>query len=337
VAGLLRPEAWLFAAAVLMAAPFLRTRPSRRQAAAAAAGAVVALLPLGLYTLVHFGHPFLPHVTGTPDLLGLDWGATRQLVFRSWFVEASPSSFWRVAPAVLLALAWRPMSYFGAAARRGRAFLLVAAAATGLLVALTAPDAGGAQWGPRYLLLVYPPLAILITDTVTYVVRFLGAPKRIPRGTGTGGKRLRARAFTAIVVAAVMVLAVGAIWLQRSAYNELRGAKVTSARMVDFIGAHTTPAGAVVTDLSWVAQAAAALATSRRFYVVSTPDQAAEALARLSQAGEPGVTLLRSPIDSPGPFSEWLVDTCFTFADERGNGEGLIAIRLVRKCERSTP
>jgi hypothetical protein len=241
----------------------------------------------------------------------------RRDVSLSWFIFQGKSNFWRVAPAVLLAFVWRPMSYFGAAARRGRTFLLILAAAFALLVVLTAPNDGGAQWGPRYMLLAYMPLAILVTDTLAYVVRFLGKKRR----TGALGP-----------VVAVAMLAMGSAWLQRAAYKELRGSKLTYARLVDFVEHETQPGRPVVTDLWWLDQAAASLADSRRFFVVNDADQASEVVHQLHEAQEPAITLIRHPVDSSGDVASWLARSCYAFEQERGDGEGLIAVQVTRSC-----
>jgi hypothetical protein len=331
VAVLLRPEALWFAVAVLACSPLLRSRPSATCIAAVAAGMAAALLPLLSYTLVHFGHPVPPHIAGNPGLVSGDWASMRQSVTLAWFVSRGPSNFWRIAPAILLAFVWRPTSHAGAGARRGRPFLLAVAVLTVALVVLVAPNDGGAQWGPRYLLLAYLPLAILATDTLTYVVRLVGALRRGRMGARLGrtGAQL---VFTAAVAAAVASLFIGSAWLQRAAYKELRGAKQTYARLVEFVQSETAAGRAVVTDLWWVDQIAASLAQSRRFFFASDADAAADVLRRLSEAGEREVTLIRSPVDSPGHFTLWLKDSCYTGGRERGNGEGLIAIQLTRSC-----
>ena len=333
LAVLLRPEALWFAAAVFVAAPLLRSRPGWVPILTAGVGLVSALVPLEVYTLLHFGHLLPPHIAGNPGLLEGDWVAMRRTVFVSWFMAPGKSNFWRVAPAIILAFVWRPTSYFGGAARRGRPFLLAVAAATAALVVLTAPNDGGAQWGPRYLLLAYPPLAILATDTLAYVVRFLGMPRRAAReGVKPPPRGGAQRALAGLVIAAVAMLAIGSAWLQRAAYKELRGAKLTYERLVAFVEHETEPGRPVVTDLWFLDQVAASLADSRRFFVVTDTGEASEVLHRLSEAREQAVTLLRSPIDSPGPFTAWLARSCYTFDRERGDGEGLIAIQVRLTC-----
>jgi hypothetical protein len=331
IAALLRPEALWFGLAVLIAAPLLRSRPSWKQIGTAAAGLICALIPLELYTLLHFGQPLPPQMAGNPGLLEGDWTAMRRHVVVTWFLAQGRSSFWRVAPAILLAFVWRPTSYFGGAARRGRPFLLAVALLSAALVVLSAPNDGGAQWGVRYLLLAYLPLTILATDTLAYVVRFLGTRRRARTGEKAAPRSAAGRAVPFLAVA---ILAAGCAWLQRSSYNELRGTKLTYARLVDFVEAETAPGRAVVTDLWWLDQAAASLTDSRRFFVVADATQAAEVLHRLSDAHEPEITLLRHPVDSPGPVSAWLARSCYSFDQERGSGEGLVAIQLSRKCNR---
>ena len=61
--------------------------------------------------------------------------------------------------------------------------------------------------------------------------------------------------------------------------------------------------------------------------------EASEVLHRLSEAREPAITFLRSPVDSPGPFTTWLTRSCYAFDQERGDGEGLIAIQVKRTCD----
>jgi hypothetical protein len=334
VAVLLRPEALWFAVAVFATAKLLRSRPPAAHIAVAAAGLATALVPLTLYTLQHFGHPIPPHVTGNPGLVAGDWGSMRPTLADTWLIAEGKSNFWRVAPAILLAFVWRPTSRVRTGARRGRPFLLVTAALTIALVMLTAPNDGGAQWGPRYLLLAYLPLSILATDTITYVVRLVVAIRRARHSGLKFGRFGATLVFTAAVAAAVASLGVGSLWLQRAAYRELRGSKLTYARLVDFVEHHAPPGRAVVTDLWWVDQVAASLADSRRFFSVTTPDMGAEALRLLDHSGEPAVTLLRSPVDSPGHFTDWTKGTCYQFDSERGDGEGLIAIQVVRSCSR---
>ena len=90
-----------------------------------------------------------------------------------------------------------------------------------------------------------------------------------PRVPAAGPRpRPRGGLCALLPIAAVASLAIGSAWLQRAAYKELRGSKLTYLRMVDFVGHETAAGRAVVTDLWWLDQAAASLADSRRFFVV---------------------------------------------------------------------
>ena len=78
---------------------------------------------------------------------------------------------------------------------------------------LTAPNDGGAQWGPRYLLFAYVPLAILASDAAPFA----------RRDSWTKVGRSRAKRIAAAGIVSILVMA-GA-WSQRAAYRTLRGTK----------------------------------------------------------------------------------------------------------------
>ena len=116
------------------------------------------------------------------------------------------------------------------------------------LVVLTAPNDGGGQWAPRYLLFAYVPLVVLAADAV----------ETLPRRSAT--------------VAALSVLLLACLWIQRSAYRDLRGTKSTYGRVVDFVSTQIESNGHVVTDLWWLDQVAASATSDRR--LVYVPDAA---------------------------------------------------------------
>ena len=115
---------------------------------------------------------------------------------------------------------------------------------------LTAPNDGGSQWGPRYLLFAYVPLSILAAD----VVQALVAPAAAVRARQRPG--FASARTTRLAVAVLLLLA--AVWAQRAAYRQLRGTKLTYGRLVDFVAASTFPDGPVVTDVWWLDQLGAA-------------------------------------------------------------------------------
>ena len=76
-AVVLRPEAACFAAAVMLASRTLVHRPTWRSLAVTAAGIGVAVLPLEVYTIVHFGS-FVPgHISANAGLVDQLWSSER--------------------------------------------------------------------------------------------------------------------------------------------------------------------------------------------------------------------------------------------------------------------
>jgi hypothetical protein len=351
IAALLRPEALWFAVAVLACAPLLPSPPTRSTIALAAVGIVAALLPLEAYTLLHFGRLIPPHIAGNPAIVSRDWLAIRADLISSWFGMNRLTSFWRVAPAIVLAfvplLPFVSVNFFctGGGApppprafadarsrlsspasehsrgrlsghfRKGQLFLIAVAMIDIALVVLTAPNDGGGQWGPRYLLLAYLPLAILASDAIAALATYGGPGRRIS------------------AVALVAFVALGSAWIQRSAYKELRAAKMTYARLVDFVAREVPPGAYAVTDLWWLDQVAASLTDSRRMLYVADPNAAAGALTRLDRISETNVTLIRSRMESSGSADSTLAGTCYTAATSRDIPERtLTAMRLRRSC-----
>jgi hypothetical protein len=304
VAALLRPEALCFFLAVLVSVRLLPSAPRADALLWALAGCGIALLPLAAYAWVHFGTLLTPHLAGNPALWGDGWLERRALVSSPWFLSLGPTSLWRAAPALPLALI--PLSR--GSTREGRSFLATVAALTTALIVLTAPNEGGGQWGPRFLLLSFVPLSILLADVVQMLMRY--------RPVG--------------LLVAALILGVGA-WTQRTAYRELRGTKHTYGRLVDFVEQQTQPGEAALTDVWWLDQVAASLTDSRTILVAGSGDAAVEALHRLDRAGTPTTTLFRSRDESVAPPDFWLAGTCFV---ETGRAEiperNLESIRLQR-------
>src|SRR5581483_6794113 len=175
-----------------------RTRP-----AVAALGLAAGMIPITAYNLRHFGTLGGLHVSANLAALGAGWVASRLTFARTWLGPADSGvaqaallllcfgllrvegraarwsayagvtllsvaaltralprqSLWGTAP--FLATAFLPD---GQAAPRTRGLLLLMAAGIVIGVLATAPNDGGAQWGPRYLLLAAMPLALLAAD-----------------------------------------------------------------------------------------------------------------------------------------------------------------------------
>ena len=194
-----------------------------------------------------------------------------------------PASAWNAEPALLLAFV--PL----AGARNGRTYLLVVALVSSSLVALTAPNDGGGQWAPRYLLFASIPLAILTADAIERAsqgVRFVGA-------------------------ATMAVLLLSCLMVQRNAYKELQAAKRTYERIVGFVERETPAGSYVLTDLWWLDQVTAALYPTRVVLFVDGAASVHRALGLLATA--PHVFVVRSEHESPqDSFGQWREGTAFT-------------------------
>jgi hypothetical protein len=158
------------------------------------------------------------------------------------------------------------------------------------------------------------PLAILAADTVS---RFL---------VGSGFSRI-------LAVSLVSLVALGSAWIQRAAYKELRAAKMTYARLVDFVGREVRPEGYAVTDLWWLDQVAGSLTDSRHILYAADLGSAADALQRLDARAERNVVLIRSRVESPGSFQPWIAKTCYAPGRESAIPERtLYVVPLARSC-----
>jgi hypothetical protein len=269
-ATLLRPEAAWFAVAVLVATRWLDPAPTWRTLAAAIAGGVLAAAPATVYTVLHFATLTPPHVSTNAGLLtDVSFGA-RAALARMWFLSRADGSIWRATPAIAVALA-APLVDPG---RRGSAFLWVVAAVDAALVLLTAPNDGGAQWAPRYLLFAYVPLAILAADAALSARRAHFTDRRTRYAAAT-------RAVAAVVVTLVLV---GGVWSQRAGYRALRGTKAEYGRLVDALSDAVPVGGTIVTDVWWLDQVAAGLSPRARFFYADNDREAVELTATLQAA-----------------------------------------------------
>ena len=310
----LRTEAACFFVAVLLASRTLVHRPTWRSLAIAVVGAALALLPLELYTALHFGSLVPGHVGTNAGLIGAGWWSERlqaaaDWLWPSWWNGAGPlrpSSFWSVAPAAVLAL----LAGASRSERDERPFLWLVAGLTTLLVLAAAPNEGGGQWGPRYLLFAYVPLTLLASD----FVQGTGSPRGWPR------------------VAVLALLLLACVWVQRAAYRQLRGTKSTYGRIVDFVSATTAPGTFLVTDVWWLDQLAASALDSRTLLFVSDVATGRNVVQRLSDRTIPTLTVIRSREESPD-VDAWSAPTCY-FEEARDElpVRGLVAIRLRHRC-----
>jgi hypothetical protein len=314
VAFLLRPESALTFVAVLIASMMLVPGSTNRGrlAGLSLVGAAVALAPLEIYTLRHFGRVMPAHLWANAGLLPTSWIAQRGHLIATWFLPSGwtasgptrPQSFWIAAPLVLLAC----VPVRADVARDGRRFLWTIAALVLALVVLTAPNDGGGQWTPRYVLFAYVPLVILAADAVEAL------PRRAATATALG------------------LLLLACLWIQRSAYRELRGTKSTYGRVVDFVSHEVAPDGYIVSDLWWLDQIAASSTSERRLMYVPGAADAHGVMQRLSRAVVPIVIVIRSESESPD-VSAWRQDTCYVeIKRDTLDVRRLVAITLHHRC-----
>ena len=308
----LRPEAACYTAAVVLGSRTLVHRPTWRSLAVAAAGISAALLPLEVYTIVHFGS-FVPgHISANAGLVDGLWPGERLHLASDWLLPsgwntAGPlrmSSFWSVAPAAIFGVA----AFAIRTERKERPFLASVAIVTTLLVVLTAPNDGGGQWGPRYLLFAYVPLVLSAADAV----------QRFRRGIASA--------------MLIVVLLAACVWVQRAAYRQLRGAKATYGRVVDFVARNTRPSGPVVTDVWWLDQIASSAVDRGTFLFAGEATTGHDIVRRLSDARVAEVTVFRSR-EVSADLDGWTPASCYEEqAREELDVRGLVAIRLGLHC-----
>jgi hypothetical protein len=306
LAILLRPEAAWFVVAVLAASFLLPSpTPGPRALSYVALAAVMTIAPIALYSLVHFGTVVPPHVGSQSTLAAGRWLETRLPVLARWFAPdaARASELWGLALVAMPVLGWS----WGTSLRQHRAFLTAIALIDVALVAASAPNDGGAQWGPRYLLFAFIPAAVLGAGFFERVARSAGIAM-IAFALGTG------------------------LWAQREGYRELRGAKRTYAHVLDLVRSEVPASGYALTDVWWLDQVAAAAAGDRRILFVDTPEARHDAFRRLSDSGVGSVTIFRIS-DAPGNANDWLRGTCYRESGRREIAErALTAVRAQRTC-----
>jgi hypothetical protein len=251
----LRPEAFWSTVALWLSLGAMGAGP--RSMGLFAAATLAGLLPQGVYNAVHFGTPLGLHLGSAlgeaPESL-----VTRLGFARLWLFSWRPESLWPAMPFGLLALVMPRVDRAGLAL-----WLLVLVPILGIVA--TTPNDGGAQWAPRYLLCVVPPLLLLAVDA--------GLRLRERAGTGVAGW---------LVTAGLVAAMATGVMSTRAAYRTLHGTKRPHARI-----ARTTAALAeryVVSNAWWFDQFAAAAAPTHTFLFAKDETALAEIARRLDRA-----------------------------------------------------
>ncbi|MCS6801714.1 MAG: hypothetical protein RMM58_11435 [Chloroflexota bacterium] len=217
-------------------------------------------------------------------------GAARRKAWGSWLIVVGSASAGALA---LLSLALRlapldlvassPVILVGLfalgrlpAGRRGAAyrFFGLAALAALLFALLTAPSPGGAQHGPRYLLLAYP---LLIGCAILALEEWLEQPASRLRTAG---------------LAAAAVLLVASAAAQAAGVRNLVVIHEQYARVARLMAA--LPPDPVVTDLWWFPQVIPAEIERRPIFVVPAPADVAELADRVAERGLTALTVVTS-------------------------------------------
>ena len=332
VAVLLRPEAGLYVMALLVAC-----RPGLRAVVAFAVGAAVVVGPLSIASYAHSGSFLGTHLTNTLAPLPREWFSGRVSRIEAWLWphsiaeglgvaclaigcfagrfglslrtrqtialigvvvvtllaagrELDRNSLWQAFP--VAALAFVPV----ATAQRLRP-LRVLAGLTAVLVVVTATHDGGAQWGPRFLLIVTPPLIVLASTAIADVI----AP---------GSWRPARVTLSAIIFVAALVT-------NRAAYRELRGAKNVYARIVAATESLTRPGEPIVTNVWWFDQIAAPLYGTRTFVYVPDRLSATQTVGELAAARERNIALVWTKEAEGEPLNTAVNGSCYLMVDEK--------------------
>jgi hypothetical protein len=172
--------------------------------------------------------------------------------------------------------------------------LLFIAAVTTIGVLLSSTHDGGAQWGPRFLLIATPALSVLAASAATEATR--------------PGQFHRLRWLL------VLLLVGSGMWATRSGYRELRGAKQYYARLVDGVASKTQPGGYVITNIWWFDQICASLYPTRTILFAETSEDASRAVRSLEQAGT-GSVLLAWSREETAPLNETVTGTCYSIEE----------------------
>lgn len=326
IAILLRPEALWFIAALAWVSR------RRSACLVFAVGVAAIILPFAAANYRHSGSITGPHLAANLAPLLDHWFAARAQRLRLWLLPVTPAgivgalliaaawigrsaswdlrrrqtlallgcaviavaatrgafpreSLWRAWPAGSLAL----VPFTTTDGTRRLWFLALCSLG---LVWLTSTHDGGAQWGPRFLLIASPALIVLATCAATDAV------------TPGYWRPLRQ--------ALVVIVLIAGVWTTRAAYRELRGTKRFYARIVSATQSATAPHGYVISDVWWFDQVVAALAGSRTFLFAPDVSGARAVLQQLAAANVSDLTLVWTR-DGPesAPLTDAVSGTCY--------------------------
>jgi hypothetical protein len=184
------------------------------------------------------------------------WAAADALVYgRTW---ARPDALVAAFPALLALLFVRTLRRDGDQARREIRQLLAIAVLFTLAIAVSAPigtgTVGGAQWGPRFLMPVYPLLATAIAFALARRHEWEPVVERPGRP----------------IAGAIAALALASLALQLQGVRDLHAAKAAYGRVLRATAA-VAPGALLVTDVGWLGAVTAEVTSERPLLLVNAP------------------------------------------------------------------
>lgn len=343
-AALLRPEGLWFCLAGIAILPALSCRSKALVGSAFAVG----MLPMFIFNHLHFGDFSGLHVSSNLGSLLTDWPRSRIVLLDSWLGPSANwpvtlslaltvvaflwPAHWGVRIAGYLglgllsasvALGWLPRQNLWATAPAAALALAPVASSRGwtnaravgwatvlaiIAVIATAPNDGGAQWGPRYLLFAVPPLLLVAADRIRILWNLRGA------------ERWMARACVGLVLLAALVTT-------RAAYRELRSSKRYYARLVNATALASHDVSFVVSNIWWFDQIHAGASIDAAFLYVKDASAARAAIRQTSPAKVLLATSeereFRSALDT------WTDGTCYVDKDRNELTERRVILQRV--------
>ena len=244
------------------------------------------LLPVGAAVAVRLWLPNAPprrqaQILATLVIAAAVWASGYALLFRWWWPR--PDTLLQAFPAILFLLFLPPVAGGAGTAHREIRQLLAMAVVYTVAVCVAAPFAlrtvplGGAQWGPRFLMPLYPLLAAAIVFALERRIDWDARVEFAPR--------LLAGLFAVLLLVSVGVQAQGV--------RQLHRAKAGYEGLVAATGGFDA-GGVVATDLWWFPDIIAAILYERPVVLVDVPGNGSlpELLARLQAHGIASLSLV---------------------------------------------
>jgi hypothetical protein len=166
---------------------------------------------------------------------------------------------------------------------------------TVVAVWLSSTHDGGAQWGPRFVLIAAPAMMVLAAASAS-------------DAAGPG----QARRFRQ---ALVLIVFLAGLWTTRAAYRELRGTKQFYAELVQAVDTATEKGSVIVFSTWWFDQVVASLYSTRTFLYADGAPAAAAILKALQDADIRDAVLVWSREQAAdGAITTAVAGTCYQTA-----------------------